>query len=63
MQDCSTIFFYENTKMIYCAIAKAAPVELREDFLNNPENIVIDSCNMTGLFILHVLGKCIITQS
>ena len=55
--------------MIYeisCAIAQAARVKLRMgqvDFINNPYYLVIDGCNVTCLFILHALGKCIIAQS
>ena len=48
-----------------CAIAKAAGAKLRmirEDFINNVENLVTDSYNMKCLFILHVLSKCIVTQ-
>ena len=48
-----------------CAITKAAGAELRmirENFINNAENLVTDGYNMKCLFILHVLGKCIITQ-
>ena len=36
---------------------------IREHFINNAENLVIDGYNMKCLFILHVLGKCIITQN
>ena len=68
-QDCSIIFFYENTLMIYeicCAIAKSARTELRMgrvDIINNAYCLVIDGCNVKCLFILHALGKCIIAQS
>ena len=46
-------------------MAKEAGAELRmirEDFINNAENLVIDGYNMKCLFVLHVFGKCIITQ-
>ena len=33
---------------------------IRENFINNAENLVTDGYNMKCLFILHVLGKCII---
>ena len=45
---------------ISCAIAKAAGAKLRmirEDFINNAENLVTDGYNMKCLFILHLLGK------
>ena len=35
---------------------------IREDFITNAENLVTDGYNMKCLFILHVLGKCIIIQ-
>ena len=47
------------------AIAKAAGAELLmilEDLIGNAKNLVTDGCNMKRLFILHVLGKYIITQ-
>ena len=48
-----------------CAVAKAAGAKLcmiRENFINNTENLVTDGYNMKCLFILHVLSKCIVTQ-
>ena len=50
---------------ISCAIAKAAGAKLRmirEDFINNAENLVTDGYNMKCLFVVHVLGKCITNQ-
>ena len=35
---------------------------IREEFISNAENLVADGYHMKYLFILHVLGKCIITQ-
>ena len=50
---------------ILCAIAKAAGAKLRmieKNFISNAENLVTSGYNMKCLFILHVLGKCTITQ-
>ena len=65
----STIFFYDNTKLIslrnICAIVKTAGTELCmicEDVINNAENLFTDGYNMKCLFILHLIGKCILTQ-
>ena len=33
-----------------------------EDVINNAENLVTDGYNIKCLFILHLIGKCILTQ-
>ena len=35
---------------------------IQEDFINYAEDLVTGGYNVKCLFILHVLGKCIITQ-
>ena len=48
-----------------CAIAKEVGAQLhmiREDFINNAGSLMRDGYNTKCLFILHVLGKYIITQ-
>ena len=35
---------------------------IRDDFTKNAENLVTNGYNMKCLFVLHVLGKSIITQ-
>ena len=36
---------------------------IRENFINNAENLITNGYKMKFLFILHVLGKCIITHN
>ena len=36
---------------------------IRENFINNGENLITNGYKMKCLFILHVLGKCIITHN
>ena len=36
---------------------------IRENFINNAENLITNGYKMKCLFILHVLGKCIITHN